>query len=250
MFKTTRYIQNSFAITFPRYLQIRRRANDFEDFFKEHFSGHYGQPQVISVPDELDPEVPRMIFSSKHGFSQILISQIGMTLNVTYSPEWQIDISKGKNYLDERTLAIYQLHDLLDGLPLLFSGLTSKVRIPMSVTEAEIIGHIQKHFIHGLKDRNIYDINMKVTKVINENYFSNLTIQNYRSWKLVNGNGIPSLPINKADEKGIEIIGDFNDRYSYNEKKEYRSSKETSKSIIEKGLREVKKITEMLLEHK
>lgn len=89
MFESIKYIQSSFSVSFSRQLQIRRSANTFEDFLKSHFSGHYGQPQVISVPDELDSEIPRIIFGSRHGFSQVIVSQINMTLNVTYSPDWQ-----------------------------------------------------------------------------------------------------------------------------------------------------------------
>lgn len=127
MFGATRYIQNSFSVSFSRYPEIRRRSNEFEDLLKTNFQNHYGQPQVISVPDELDPEVPRLVFGSRHGYSQIIISQIGMTLNVTYSPEWQQDISKGKKYLKERSSALYLLLKILEDSQIFFSGLITRV---------------------------------------------------------------------------------------------------------------------------
>ena len=52
MFEQTKFVNNSFSLVFPRQPQIRRMANEFEDRLKER----YFQPQIISVPDDLDPE--------------------------------------------------------------------------------------------------------------------------------------------------------------------------------------------------
>jgi hypothetical protein len=105
MFQPPSYIQNSFSIFFPRQEMIRRRVNEFEDTL----TGRYSQPQVLPIPDELDPEVPRILFDSKHGFSQIVISQINMSLNVSYSSDWQSDIGRGRNYLTERVPTLFDL---------------------------------------------------------------------------------------------------------------------------------------------
>jgi hypothetical protein len=40
MFETVRYVPNSFSITFPRRHDIRRTANDFEDFLQTHPEGY------------------------------------------------------------------------------------------------------------------------------------------------------------------------------------------------------------------
>ena len=50
----------------------------------------------------------------------------------------------------------------------------------------------------------------------------------------------------EASERGIEIVGDFNDRYNFNEDKKYRSKMDVAKKIIDGGLREVKKVADML----
>src|SRR4051794_20050190 len=100
IFSTPRYVQNSFSVIFPRQLDIRRRANDFEN----KLSGNYGQPQIFPMPDELEPEAPRIIFNSSHSYSQIVISQISITMNVNYSPEWQVNADLRRNYLLERAV--------------------------------------------------------------------------------------------------------------------------------------------------
>jgi len=131
MFEAVRYVQNSFAIAFPRQHDIRRKVNDFEDFLQTHLEGHYQQPMLIPVPDEMDPEIPRLIFGSRHGFSQIVFSQIGLSLNVDYSPDWQLDVSKGRQYLLERAPVLFDLLSILDNIKPFFSGLTTKIRLPV-----------------------------------------------------------------------------------------------------------------------
>lgn len=243
MFESPRYIQNSFSVTMDRQLDIRRRANDFEDLLKEKTEGHYGQPQVVPVPDELDPEVPRLIFGSRHGFSQILISQISITLSVNYSPEWQLDISKGQEYLLDRTKAIFSLLELLNDVPLFFSGLTTRVRIASTEADSAIIARVKQLYGISSQSSNIHDLMLKVTNVLKDRFFSNITVQNYRVWKLISQQqGVLRLPLKKVTEQGMEIINDFNDRYAFNENDDCYSSPENVKEIIETGFAETEKI--------
>jgi hypothetical protein len=241
MFGKEKYIQSSFSITFPRYSEIRRRANEFEDILKEQFPGHYSQPQVISVPDELDPEVPRLIFGSKHGFSQIIISQINMTLNATYSPDWQVDIVKGQAYLKERATALFQLLNTIDNTHIYFSGLTTRVRMPSNQKEVEIFNLLKERIVEIRIGGDIHDINVKLTNIIDNKFFSNVTINNYRTWKIEGIiQGIPRLSRNNAYEHGLELIGDFNDRYIYNENEAYYSSQDITEEIIKRGIDQIK----------
>ena len=243
MFSKPRYIQNSFNVVFPRQRTIRRIANDFEDRLR----GRYFQPQIISIPDELDPEFPRMIFGSEHGFSQIIVSQVSFVLNVTYSPDWQTDISKGKEYLNERIAILFSLLDLLDEARPFFCGLSTKIHLASTEDDKAILTQIAKTFFKNKDVKNISEIQFKRTEVVSDRFFSNITINNYRTWKIDGGQqGILSLSSKEASERGIEIVGDFNDRYNFNEDKKYRSEMDVAKKVIDGGLREVKKVADML----
>jgi len=238
MFEKAKYIQNSFNIFFSRQPEIRRRANDFEDKLK----GRYFQPHIVPVPDDLDPEVPRMLFGSEHGFSQIIVSQVTLVLNVTYSPDWQIDISKGRQYLFERVPILFELLDILKGEKPHFCGLSTRVHLSTKTEDKEIIEHLEKLFLKNSMN-SIYDVQLKITNVLSQRFFSNITVQNYRSWKLEGPRqGVLRFPQNEVSDHGIEISGDFNDRYAFNEKNEYYTSRENAEAIIEGALNEIKKI--------
>jgi hypothetical protein len=240
MFEGPRYIQNSFSITFQRDSQVRRKANKFEDLLHEGFEGHYGQPQVIPIPDDLDPEVPRMIFSSRHGFSQIIVSQISMTLNVTYSPDWQMDIAKGKSYLKKRSQALFSLLEALGDIPAFFSGLNTRVRLHTARSETDFLKHFRDRIGISYCADPLHDVLYRETTVHREKFFSNISIQNFRSWSFNQPiQGVPRYSKKAAADRGVEIIGDFNDRYAYNEDDGYFSSSGVGPQIIDLGLAEV-----------
>ena len=230
------HIRNSFGVSFARQLTIRRKANEFEDILKEQSS----QPQIISVPDGLDPEVPRMIFGSKHGFSKIIVSQVNVTLNVTYSPDWQEDISKGKQYLLKRVPILFNLLVALEDAKPCFCGLVSLVRLPSIEEERKILDCMAELSGRGPDLKNLLDIHLKTTTIISDRFFSNMTLKNYRMWKDATGElGPQPRPIGKASERGIEIIGDFNDRHMFNESSTYFSNPDAAKDIIHGALAEI-----------
>ncbi len=238
MFDKARYIQNSFNIFFSRQPEIRRKANDFEDKLK----GKYFQPHIVPVPDDLDPEVPRMLFGSEHGFSQIIVSQVTLVLNVTYSPDWQIDISRGRQYLFDRVPVLFELLDILKGEKPYFCGLSTRVHLSTKTEDKKIIEHLEKLFLKNSMN-SIYDVQLKITTVLSQRFFNNITLQNYRSWKLEGPRqGVIRLPQKEVSDHGIEISGDFNDRYAFNENNEYYTSRENAEGIIEGGLNEIKKM--------
>ena len=244
MFEKAKYIKNSFNIFFSRQPEIRRRANDFEDKLK----GRYFQPHIVPVPDDLDPEVPRMLFGSEHGFSQIIVSQVTLVLNVTYSPDWQMDISKGRQYLFERVPILFELLDILKGEKAYFCGLSTQVHLSTKAEDKKVIEHLEKLFLKNLMN-SLYDVQLKVTNVLAQRFFSNIVLQNYRTWKLEGPRqGVIRLPHNEVSDQGIEISGDFNDRYAFNEKDNYYTSRENAEAIIESGLDEIKKVIERVEE--
>lgn len=247
MFEEPKYIQNSFSVSFERCADVRRRVNAMEDLLRAQYTGHFGQPQVIPVPDELDPEVPRVIFGSQHGFSQIIVSQLSLTLNVAYSPDWQTDISKGRQYLKERVAILYALFEVMrsEKEPAYFCGLTTRVRLRSRVDDETIVGMLIERIAKNGDGKATYDINLRRAIVVEERFFSNTTIQNYREWQVEqNIPQIPRLRRSAVFERGIEIVGDFNDRYAFNERDDYVSTTCVANEIIDRGLDEIQSTIE------
>jgi hypothetical protein len=249
MLETSKYIQNSYSVTFPRQHDVRRKATDVDDFLRTHLAGHYKQPMVIAVPDEMDPEIPRLLFRSHHGFSQIVLSQITLTLHVTYSPDWQVDASKGRQFLLERIPVLYDLLHVFDHATPLFSGLTTRVRLATNADDNSLLAYLQRLVSVPATVAPLYDVAVKVTTVHEATFYSNLTVQNYRTWQAQDATtSLQRLSKRQASERGIEIIGDFNDRLAFNERAEYVSSADVVAAIVDGSFAEVQRMIDRLKE--
>jgi len=241
MFEQARFIENSFSVSFNRQLDIRRKSNDIEDMLKSKLAGHYSQPQIIPIPDELDPEVPRLIFGSTHGYSQIVISQMSISLNVRYSPDYQLNIAMGQKYLRERIPTLFGIIEFFKEIRPFFCGLTTRVNLYAPTAEDDqIIKHLANLFLRKSEFDNIHDVELKITNIIDGQYFNNMVIKNFREWRLIEPpQEMPRLSQKKSSIKGIQIIGDFNDRYSFNEKQDYFSGADVIEGIIDKAFTEM-----------
>jgi len=240
-----RYIKNSFSIFIPREEKIRRLANDFEDLLE----GKYFQPQIVPVPDNLDPEVPRMVFGSEHGFSKIVVSQLSIALNVSYSPDFQVDHEQRLGYLKERVPLLYELFGLLKDSSLLYCGMRTVVRIQFDKSNPKkVLDHILSYFDVKREIDDPYDLRFKTTEVIESRFFDNTTFANYRTWKLdAPPSGPKSFRSADAIELGVEIASDFNDRFSFSETDGYVSSQSMAHDVIERSWERANKtVTEFI----
>ena len=234
-FESPRLLQNTFAVFFKRRPAIRREANLFEALFE----GKYGPPQVLGVPDELDPEIPRIIFSSRHGFSQIVITEVSLSLLVNYSREWQLDRQHARDYLGERVPALFQAAQAVSAGGPSFSGLVSGVRIPLAGDE-DVAAVFSRFFLGIPAERGVFDLELKRVRVVDRTYFSNTVLGTYRVWKAgPSASEIGRFPVSGVSERGIQISSDVNDRHAFNEREGYGSTARSTLEVLQCGLSEL-----------
>lgn len=214
-------------------------SNALEDLL----GNKYLQPHVLPVPDELDPEIPRLVFGSKHGFSRIIVSQVSCKLAVVYSKDWQEEIEKPREYLLERVSLLFEILKVTKIDSAFFCGLNSQINISTDQNDDHILSHISSLYLKDYNPQNTHDLEIKSTAIIDDRFFSNITIKNFRKWTLaVSSNEVLGLSRDSATERGISIIGDFNDRYLFNEREKYHTNQETVSNIINLGIDELNKI--------
>ena len=238
MFEEARYLLNSFSIAFPRQPDVRRRANDLEDKLKERLAGHYSQPTVLPLPDDLDPHVPRLIFSSQHGFSQILVSQVNLVFNVTYSAEWQVDEKKREKHLRDRFPIMFELLSALDVVKPHFCGLMTNVHLASREDDSAIVAHVARMFLRNGSLPDTYDIEVRRAIVTEDRFFNVTAVQNYRLWDR-ELQQLQPLPRKDVKERGVQVVVDFNDRYSFNERESYSTDSALASEIIDRSYKEM-----------
>lgn len=222
------FAANSLNVVFPRAPQIRRLSNAFED----RLASRYGQPQSIPVPDNLDPQVPRIVFQSTGGHSQIVISQVSISLNVNYDSEWTTDSAKRLVYLRERVSLVYELCGTAETNPV-FSGLTTRVRLSSESPDEEILSRLVQVLGIANAGANLSEVSVRLSSVVDDKFFDNITVQSYREWPPGDDATVSRLPIGEAKSRGIELVQDFNDRYAFNEGSDYHTSASVGSEIVE-----------------
>jgi hypothetical protein len=240
MFESPKFITSGISVVFERQREIRKKQFDFEDALKDR----YVQPQLISVPDDLDPEVPRLIFTSHHGYSQIVMTQINISMNVKYSEEWQLDIQKfGKPYMSERIQLLFKLLSIVQpDLKANYCGANIRAQLPFTGDDEELKKVILEKYCNPLKNgTNLYDLSLSIVRHIDGKYFNNLNISNYRTWKVDNRGKLNKFKAIDATKRGLELSVDYNDRLAFNNEDEYFSSEKTLYDILDRGVVELLK---------
>lgn len=241
MLETPRWLQQSFTIHFPRVERVRRAGNDVEDILE----GAYLPPQVIPVPDDVEPEMPRLILSSRGGFSSILVSQVSATLNVTFSEDWQRSQDRRRGYLLERVPLLFKAASAVSqASELSYAGTTSRVRATATIPYEALLERLSKRLLAPGLAPGLYDFQLRLVRPEQELYFSNLTIAPFREWRTSSPEAgvLQRLPDREAVAWGVEILGDFNDRRGYNEGAEPRTSIDRLEPLIDGAARAIENI--------
>lgn len=252
MFELARTENTILTLSFKRREKVRRDANTIEDFLADYAKTHsetiYGPPQILPVPDEFDPRVPRIVFGSSHGYSQLLVSQLSVSLQVTYSPDWQTDDAKRRSYVIERADLLWKIIEVLKIPEVSYSGLTNVTRAQTLADDSKLIRWFRNRLRVDLGSSHpLYTLSVRSAEEIDGRFYSNFTCENYRMWSLDTAIGEDArLPNKDVVDRGVAILGEFNDRLAWNEKSDYSSNRETTRQVIDKGFYEMARMVRHL----
>lgn len=244
-------VKHSLTLTMDRNSSIRRRVNEIEDVVRDYSEGGYSQPQVIPVPDELDPEIPRMILSSRAGHSQILISQLAITFNANYSPDWASSPSKCLEYLLSKIEMLFKIaHVGWDGAQPRFSGVVTTFQVNTE-SASQSVAIVAPSFTDSeglLKEAG--EVSYRWSLAVGHQHYNNISVSTLVRLRSAFQGSVDSIP--KFNEKtveghGVEVSGDFNDRLAYNVQSSYESSEETARSLAIAGFEKTSEVVGSLL---
>ncbi len=222
-------IQNSiFNVSFYRIENIKKVFLENYKMFDE-----FNEPSILPIPDNGPSEIPRIILESKNGHSQINISQDTVSLIIKYDNDYLDNWELCHDYIEKKQKVIGEFLDLNSNGKLKFSGLTTTFFTGQDIVDAT--GFLKDRLITSDLNStfdNIFDINTRITSVIENKYFSNITFENARVYK--DQNEIMTAGFQKDQiSNNIAITVDINDRYLFNTSSEYISGKDVFSRILE-----------------
>jgi hypothetical protein len=227
-------MQHTFSVHFARLASMRRMVNVLEDALAEGCPGGYASPQTIPIPDEMGPDVPRVIFNSLNGFSTIAISQTAMALSINYSDDWQVGRLRCVDYLKHRAHVLFDMVGKL-GVSPSFVGIGTRLRVMSDSNDAdEVMAAMRTLVSPDIDLAHANEILLRFSNDVNGEFFSNLTIANASVWPDMESM-LGRFPKASRQAIGIEITGDFNNRLAYNEVESHKATLEGSLAMIDEA---------------
>lgn len=219
--------QTMVNITYPMVMECRKKFIESENVLSEFF-----QPaNILSVPEQLNAEIPRMIVATRNNHSLLNISLIGATLTTNFDGDFVDNWKHCEAYLKARMNAVYNLVDVMTNKNEEYTGLITRLEYtPSDDSAVDIIKKIMLRE-EGKKLGNPYDLSCKLTYTFEDKYFINVSLENVREYKAERIDGSKAL-LTETGNSTIGITLDINDRYLANSKKEYRTSKDTFANLL------------------
>jgi len=235
MFDETRYVQSGISVIFPQVLDVAKYNTEIESILV----GKYNPAIVVQIPGGFEPALPSLIFQSDHGYSQILVSQVNVILSVTYSLDWQTNAELGKQYLLDRTPLLFEIVNRILRRSASITGITTFAEIPSTVSPDETIDYIAKKTLNKIDTSDVYELSLRLSRVVDNKYFSNTSCDFYRKWSTPNiGPSVIRMSTKSASSYGIRILSELNDRFAFNEVSGYNSSDDAACRLIDLAFEE------------
>jgi hypothetical protein len=152
---------------------------------------------------------------------------------VNFSPDYQVNGELRQTYLASKVPLMFELLKICNIEAPSFIGHSFRIRIEsVDATDEQIIQKLTRLLLKNQEYTSLIDLEVKRTEVIEEKYYSNITVSNYREWHEDSSQGVVRRPYESALGRGIQVTSDYNDRYAYNTNVNYFSSQETAIEII------------------
>ncbi len=154
---------------------------------------------------------------SENGNSQIIVTASSISLNVTFSPQWQQQPELGRAYVLERLPLLFGIVSGLRDSSLIYAGAVVDDQIVSDLTDPNIARVIEDIY-GGRFGTDLTDLAVKASEVVGGIYYRNVTVQNFRDF-------VPAPPTPPqirlknatASRRGVGVSVDYNSRYGYNE---------------------------------
>lgn len=219
--------QTNLNLVYPRITDYRKKFVNSEDILKEHFM----VPTMLPVPEEVQPDVPRVIAQSKSGHSMLNIALSVASLTTNYDGTFSLEWERCKVYLEQRCANLYSLIDTMTEHNNTFVGLVTNVEID-DFCESGLDVLKRALFDSGAKKLGeLYDVACKLTYVYKGRYYINITLENMREYEVQQyENGRACIKNERKHTISAQI--DVNDRYAANNDRTYISQKEAFDEIL------------------
>ncbi len=201
---------------------------------------------VVGVPINFDPGVPRMTTSSNGNHSLIEISLISYRLTTNFDDNFNKDPQKCIDYLKDKVTKAFELLKKLD-IKILYSA----IFITLEKKEKNPIEEISSKFLKNEDFSKSDEIGIRLTNVLENKYYKILSINNNKFIKYTIKTDekkqkheiiLPLLSLDSASDIEDYLITsvEINDKFAFNCDHTHNTSMEELNEMLDKTLKEIK----------
>ena len=201
----------------------------YVDKLNKTLNDYFFDFNILSVPANIEPTIPRLNAVSESNHSNIEISLINARLNTRFDEHYWNDLSLCINYLQERASKLF---DALSNcnINILYSAITLNIEQQNN----DSIEILKKHFLHLDSEKNISELGISLSQEIDNKFYEIInfnTIKQIKIEKQILNEGeiiLPLLSLKDASEvhNFINISIEINDKLGFNLKENHKTKKD------------------------
>jgi hypothetical protein len=196
-------VNSQIIFGYARNINIRKRVFDFEEKLSSSFKTPF---KVISIPDEIDPNIPRFESSSKHGFSKLQVSQHRVNLSTGFNDKYSKEnVSK---YLKEKKAI---LTTLVKGEASEFVAYVMELHC--IIPKEDINKILKDNSGANVIDDSLREFSISYSRLFKKNYFINVKCSKISVEEIIIEN--KTKKVTRKNHDGISVIVDLNSKPSF-----------------------------------
>lgn len=223
------------TITF--WFQKQPNPKVYVDKFNEVLKEHFFDFNIIGVPANIDPAIPRLTAVSSSNHSNIEISLINARLRTRFDENYSEDINACIDYLKERTLKLFEALKKCD-----INIVYSAIFVKLEEKEDNAVAKIKEHFLKLENLETIDEIGVRFSQVVDNKFYSSVSFNNSKQIKIekvIESNKgeiiFPLLSLNDASEveNYLSVSLESNDKFAFNLDSNYSTGREELLSLFD-----------------
>jgi hypothetical protein len=228
---TNMYITESIiGFAYPQKIKIRQLALSLEDKLKDFMTLPL---QILAVPEDAPPEIPRAIGNSRGGHSVLTVTQVNSNFRTLYDGEFTNDWNLVRNYLNEKITLLFPFINEICNNEIFNFGIILKVVFDSEV--GKTTDRIAQTIIKSSNlVSNMEELSVKVTFYHKDTFYVNFVIETIKKYDLIFSPKRSDIQYmsKKPSSETLQFTIDVNDRYIANFSEDYFSKQGTGEEIL------------------
>ncbi|MCQ2514762.1 MAG: hypothetical protein MJ089_06720, partial [Ruminococcus sp.] len=190
----------------------------FLEVFENHLKERYNPPTILPIPDGAPTDVPLVVMQSISNHTQLILTKSSISIGTGYDEKFNTSWDKCEKHLFKKLQDVFFIIKAIKEVKINYIGLVAQI-IKDEDEYNDASKYIFENLLNFKSNKNIYDVDCRLTYVLEDKYYINLEIQNARLFDgkpIIRGNDYTAFDAEAKTQNKLAITIDINNRYHFN----------------------------------